>query len=488
MKKTCLIIGAVLLQIVFVLITVYFIQATPYNKVIAKLNDRNWSGAQDMCRSMLWKNPHNHKYLGLLLYANIRANADQHMEPLISELSESGSIGYYSTLYSAFPFHTFLCKALAMKNARYILDNGLYTEESNPEEDMEGFLLHVNENFSIDFRNTDDLAKAVEYLSKIGVSRLKLNEDDKTDNFYHNCFLIAQSSLGNSGADKILMKKYRIDSSIAWLFPYCGAGLQKPLKKLLRTNPDLSISRGEIDYLAFMKATDMIKEIHSKNPMVTDIWHFVFEEGIDDKEHDSRLDALRAWRTANPREVEEDSNVYYMNQLRKVLKGNIHFGMEVSILQPDDEETPILLTLTGYDTWSSKFVMWPFVYHESEFVPLTFADQSTPISSDYMVTLYQPGNGSSGEVFFMGAIKSESEEYQKTEQRYNPKKNKFFDQWTGRYEYYGGYEYVTVSSFRRTRVLTENGKYQLNGTEAVLLEEIEDDDFDNAYRRAAVLR
>lgn len=487
MKKTCLIIGAVLLQIVFVLITVYFIQATPYNKVIAKLNDRNWSGAQDMCRSMLWKNPHNHKYLGLLLYANIRNAFDHDME-LMSEMYESDTGKINATLYDGYPLYTILCEALAMEKARGALEFGLYTADISPEEGERDFVQRVNDSFSINFQGADDLARAAKYLSKIGVSRLKLDKGDMTDNFYHNCFLVVQSSLGNSKADKILMKKYNIDSSVPELFPYCGAGLQKSLKKLLQSDPDISELQGAFVYLAIMKATDMIREIHNKYPMITDIERYLDDEDVDGKEHDSRLDAYRAWLTANPHMIDEESNPHYMKQMRKVLDDNMHFGMEVSLLQHEEEVAPILLTLTAYDTWSSKFVMWPFVYHEGEFVPLTFTDQSTPISSDYMVTLYQPGNGSSGEVFFMGAIKSESEEYQKTEQRYNPKKNKFFDQWTGRYEYYGGYEYVTVSSFRRTRVLTENGKYQLNGTEAVLLEEIEDDDFDNVYRRAAVLR
>lgn len=488
MKKTCLIIGAVLLQIVFVLITVYFIQATPYNKVIAKLNDRNWSGAQDMCRSMLWKNPHNHKYLGLLLYANIRYKWDLDIEEYINELAESDHGEINAILRENYQLHAIFLEALAMENTRFILDNGLYTGEDNPEEDLRGYLQWINDSFSSDFQSIEDLVNAIKYLSKIGVSRLKLREGDMIDNIYHNCFLVVQSSLGNSKADKILMKKYNSDSSVVGLFPYCGAGMQKPLKKLLQSDPDISELQGAFVYLAIMKATDMIKKMHDRYPKVTDIGHYIHSEEVEEKERDSRLDAFRAWMTANSKWINEKWNVYYLKQLRSVLKDNMHFGMEVSLLQHEEEVAPILLTLTAYDTWSSKFVMWPFVYHEGEFVPLTFTDQSTPISSDYMVTLYQPGSGSSGEVFFMGAIKSQSEEYQKTEQRYNPKKNKFFDQWTGRYEYYGGYEYVTVSSFRRTRVLTENGKYQLNGTKAVLLEEIEDDDFDDVYRRAAVLR
>lgn len=478
--KKYLIIGAALLLVVAVLATLYFTMLAPYNKVISQLKNRNWDAAIRLCRSKLMNNPDNHKYMGLQLYASMRKNYDEDMEVVIREEDESDFREINYALYNAFELPETLAALLDLEHAQYIIDNNLYTKENNPKDTVKETLRQKNREFSTNFKNATDLVKAVKYMSKVCMDKLILNNEDPVDNYYYNCFVMAQSALGNSKADGILVKKYNVDSSIATLFPYCGSGLQKPLKKLLQTNPDLSELQGAIDYLAIMKATEMINEINKKFPKAVNLDSYFLDEKAKEDEREARLPVLRAWLDSRGRKIDV-INIHYNKQVTTVLKSNKMFGMDVSMLQPGEEDAPFYLSLNIYDTNGEKFVLWPYVYKGGEFTPLGIEKKNIPIVSSALTSIFHCENDGDTQIFYLGRIETRRVEYHDFEEQYNPRLNRYYDYWNDRYDYSGGYESVDVLKFYYRATLKEVAKYHLMDNKATIIEKLDDDDFDTMF-------
>ena len=481
MKKDLFIFIALLL-VVAVLATLYFTMISPYNKVITHLKNRNWDAAIGLCRSKLMNKPNNHRYMGLQLYASIRKNCDEDLEDVIRENEDESNLREInSMLYKQHNLPEILVALLATEHYQYIIDNKLHTKDNNLKDKVKDILRGVNEMFSTNFKNVNDMAKAAKYMSNIGMNKLNLNNEDIVDNYYHNCFLITQSALDNSKADELIMKKYNVDSSIAELFPYCGAGLQKPLKELLQTKPDLAELQGAIDYLAIMKAADMINEINKKSPKISDLYSFFFGDTGTEDEQTAKYVVLNAWGESHGRDVDALINTHYLNQFKTALKSNKMFGMTLSIQQTEGDVEPILLSIMTYDTKDKEFSLWPFVYNDGEFSSLAIEKQNNPIVSNTLFTIFNLADDGDMQTFCLGGIESSREEYYEVEERYNPYMNMYYDYWYGGYQYYGGYETVNVSKFRNIPMLKEGAKYHLKDTNAAFIEKIENSNFYDLY-------
>ncbi len=475
MKKTIIIVLAIVTVIIGVSLF-YYIEIGQYNKVISALRNHDWDVATTISKSKLMDNPENHKLKGLLFYARVRDKFDEEMEKSVKENEDKNSNEIQKKLYDEYELTTIFARMLSMQQWQYVVENKLYNKLDNPQNDIDELRKVLDKELSVRLTNGYEMTKAIRYLSKIGINKLRLNKGDEIDNTYYNVFLSLQSGLGNKKADKILLKKMLVESSITDLFIYCGDGFYGLLKANLKQKPNLIEYKGIVEYLAIMKAKNMINEIQLKYPQITDISRTYLKSKNTDVYDSTKAKSdkiISSWNDLNS-SVSKDLNLPYMKERLKALKTNKRFGLSLAIHYPTDKVEPILLSISAFDTKTNKFLVWIYQYTNADFQILAFEKMNNPVINKDLFTILNVTNDEAKISIQIGRIDIKQEQYTEQDMRYNPRKYKYYDYWSESYTYNGGYDYVDVTKHRDEAYLIDVKEYGLSQNKAFFNKQLKD--------------
>ena len=477
MKKMYWVFGIVAFLLIVVMLTYYFVRIEPYRKITSHLKSQNWSAATALCRSKLMNDPNNVKYMGFLFYARMRAVFDERMRTTLVELDDEDISEVNRTLYESYTTPELLSHLLILDVDQYILDNNLFNKKSDFKNHMKQALKFTNRMLSTNFVRADKIAQAVQFMSEFGMNKLSLEKGDVIDNYYYNIFLAIQSASGNTKADDILLKRLTVDSSISQLFPICGEGLLPKLTETLKAKPDILDKEDIFVYLAIMKAADMIKDINTLYPSATNVQNVLknFDSEAEEKmiQDSSKEMMLEAWNYLGGKKIHTDSNLFYNKKRSEVLKSNKYFDMNIRMVRPEENDEPVIMTVNIYDRKKQQFVMWPHVFNQGEFLPMSIENKTNPIESEYIHLIRDSEETGGKQLFTLGTVMPKKESYKETNERYNPRKYRYYDYWYG-YYYDGGWDTYTVTKYRDTVVLTDLEQFRLIDTKASFEKNLEE--------------